>query len=82
MKSTTIVNATRTIGEAQGYLGLAIRDVLINEAVNGPETPCMVTEWEPSPEELQALNRGARIYIQILGRSHPPIMVDVGKFNG
>ncbi len=73
-----IEGATRVIGKSQGYLGLPIRDVAINCSVNGEETPAMVTAWHPTPDELEALMNGAPIHVQLLGQSHPPIMVGVG----
>lgn len=73
-----IPGATRVLGKSQGYLGLPIRDELIEEGVNGAGTPCMVTAWEPTPEELERLARGAAVHVRILGSAHPPIMVDVG----
>lgn len=73
-----IEGATRTIGASQGYEGLPLRDELINCSVNGPNTPSMTTAWLPTPKELEALNAGASIHVQILGDMHPPIMVSVG----
>ena len=73
-----IEGATRVIGKSQGYLGLPIRDVAINCSVNGEGTPAMVTAWHPTPDELEALMNGAAVYVQLLGKAHPPIMVGVG----
>lgn len=73
-----IEGTTRVIGKSQGYLGLPIRDVAINCSVNGEDTPAMVTAWHPTPDELEALMNGAPVYVQLLGKSHPPIMVGVG----
>ncbi len=73
-----IANATRVLGKSQGYLGLPIRDELIHEVVNGPGTPSMVTAWEPTPDELERLNKGALVQLRILGVGHPPVMIEVG----
>ena len=73
-----IPGATRVLGKSQGYNGLPIRDEMIAERVNGPETPCMLTAWEPTPDELERLNRGAAVHVRILGSVHPPILVEVG----
>lgn len=74
-----IPGATRVLGKSQGYLGLPIRDELIDEEVNGPGTPCMVTAWTPTPDELARLVAGASVHVRILGSVHPPILVDVGE---
>lgn len=79
MQIGRILNATRVLGKSQGYLGLPIRDEIINEKVNGEKTPSMVTAWIPTPKELEALNKGAPVHVRIIGISHPPIMVEVGE---
>lgn len=77
MISKRIEGATRTIGKSQGYIGLAIRDATINCAVNGVDTPCMETAWEPTPDELARLNAGAPVILRVLGAAHPPVMLEV-----
>lgn len=74
-----IVGATRLLGKSQGYLGLPVRDEVINCAVTGDGTPCMVTAWHPTPDELAALNAGAAVHVRLIGVAHPPIMVEVGE---
>lgn len=73
-----IEGATRVLGKSQGYLGLPIRDEVVNCTVGGEGTPAMVTAWLPTPEELALLNACASVHVRILGTGHPPIMVDVG----
>jgi hypothetical protein len=74
-----ISGTTRIVGKSQNYLGLPLRDVKINCSVNGPDTPAMETAWEPTPEELEALNAGAPVILRILGTQHPPVIVYVGE---
>lgn len=73
-----IEGTTRILGKSQGYLGLPIRDEIVNCTVGGEGTPAMVTAWLPTSEELALLNAGASVHVRILGTGHPPIMVDVG----
>jgi hypothetical protein len=73
-----VEGATRIIGKSQYYLGLPLRDEIINCSVNG-HTPTMVTAWEPTPEELERLNAGAKVYLRVLGVAHPPVMIEVGE---
>lgn len=73
-----IEGATRTLGKSQGYLGLAIRDETIEDTVTGPGTPVMTSAWFPTPNELQRLVAGAPVYLQVVGRSHPPVMLLAG----
>lgn len=79
MKIGLINGATRHLGADQGYLGLPIRDAVIHDSVNGPETPCMVSAWYPSPEQLVSLIKGSPILLTVLGTVHPPVSVDVGE---
>ncbi len=72
-----IPNATRTIGKSQGYLGLPLRDEVRSTTVDGPATPCMVTAWEPTPDELDRINAGEKIHLVVLGTAHPPVMIEV-----
>jgi hypothetical protein len=73
-----IEGATRVLGKSQGYLGLPLRDELINCTVDGEGTPSMVTAWEPTPDELVLLNAGAPVLLRVLGTGHPPVMLTVG----
>lgn len=73
-----IEGATRVIGKSQGYEGLPVRDELFNSAITGPDTPQMTTAWQPSAEELSALNAGASIRVILVGVNHPPIRLEVG----
>ena len=74
-----IEGATRVLGKSQGYLGLPLRDVVINSTVGGPETPAMETAWVPTPDEIARINAGAPVILRVLGTAHPPVMVDVGE---
>lgn len=78
MQIGRVEGATRVLGKSQGYMGLPVRDETIVCTVNGPEQPCMVTAWLPTPAELAALIAGAPVHVRILGSAHPPILVEVG----
>lgn len=73
-----IANATRVLGKSQGYLGLPLRDEVRNTIVDGETTPVMITAWEPTPDELERLNRGAFVQLCVVGTGHPPVMLEVG----
>jgi hypothetical protein len=74
-----IQGCTRVIGQSQGYLGLPLRDVVVDDSVNGPKTPAMETAWLPTPGEIAAINAGAPIILRVFGTGHPPVMVYVGQ---
>ena len=35
------------------------------------------TYWRPSPEELEALNRGHTVCLHVIGNLHPPVAITV-----
>ncbi len=74
MLINAIEGATRRIGKSQGYKGLPLRDEVC--PVNGPQ---MVTSWQPTPDEIERIVRGAPIYLTVLGIGHPPVCLDVGN---
>lgn len=82
MQSERIKDATRVVGKAQGYQGLPVRDELTLDVVPGVEVPVMVTAWQPTPAELQALVKGANVHVHLYGKTHPPIRVSVGPMPG
>ncbi len=77
-----IAGWTRELGKSQGYFGLPVKDGVIIDARNGAETPVMLSAWEPTPGELQALNNGAPVILRVIGSAHPPVMVEVGQAPG
>lgn len=74
-----VEGATRIIGKSQGYIGLPLRDELVDCTVNGERTPAMVSAWFPMPDELARLNASAPVHLRILGEAHPPVAVEVGE---
>lgn len=44
---------------------------------------CLVTRWEPTPDELKMLNEGGSVELWVWGtRSHPPVMLQAAKHAG
>jgi hypothetical protein len=72
MIAVRIEGHTAVLGKSQGYIGLPVRhDVEFGN-------PTITTAWEPTPEEIEALAKGAKIEVKIMGEAHPPIMVGIG----
>ena len=79
MQIGRITGCTRVLGKSQGYLGLPVRDITLDDTVNGPGTPAMQTAWLPTPEQVQAIVAGAPVILTVLDRMHPPVHVSVGE---
>lgn len=78
MQIGRIAGTTRVVGKSQGFIGLPLRDEKVDDTVTGEGTPCMVTAWFPTPDELHAIVMGAAIHVRLYGTQHPPIMLSVG----
>lgn len=65
---------TRRLNGNQGVKGLAIRDMTARNGV-----PVMVSAWEPTPAEIEAIKRGEAVYLWVMGSSHPPVTLTVGQ---
>ena len=72
MIAARIEGTTRVLGKAQGFLGLSILDMEVEDK------KVMVSAWEPTPEELKLLNEGAKVRLYVLGTVHPAVDVRVG----
>lgn len=70
MEIVSIPGATRVLGEAQGYRPLPLRDDFIDQS-DGTKMHTMVTQWEPTADEREAILKGAPIYLSIIGGMHP-----------
>lgn len=70
-----IEGATRVCGQSQGYLGLPVRDEII-DGVN-----IMHTAWEPTPDEIERIKNGAKIIVSVIGNNPQPIMLSVSSEN-
>lgn len=72
-----ISGATRWLGAPPGWTPdtsgpcghLAVRDGIAGDL------PVMESAWEPTPDELAALNAGGKVYLRIIGQGHPPVWV-------
>lgn len=75
-----IANATRTLGEKQGFLPLHVRDVETGDPAITGTVNAMQTIWEPTPAELSQLIKGGFVLLTILGDAHPPVKVEVQPY--
>lgn len=75
-----IEGATHSLGAPAGWTpetsgpcgSLSVRALVMGDL------PVMESAWEPTPDELAALNAGQKVTLRIVGQSHPPVWVYVG----
>ena len=56
-----IEGATRRIGKSQGFLGLALRDMTLEDG-----QPVMCSAWEPTPDEIAKIAAGVPNFILLV----------------
>lgn len=73
-----IEGCTRVLGAPKDWnhddircVGLPIRDVPTDEG------NVMISAWEPTPEEIEALQRGESIKLWVFGTGHPAVYITV-----
>jgi len=74
-----IDGATRHFGAPENWDGdLAKCNVLPVRDVISSELPFMISAWEPTPAEIQAMINGATVKLWIQGTIHPVVSLTVG----
>lgn len=80
MKPIRVFGATRYLGAPPGWKDegkecgyLAIRD---EQTTVGP---AMTSAWELEPHEVEAITKGAPVYLTVCGVVHPPVSIKIGK---
>ena len=72
MKKTDLKNRTMTLnGEPLGVHNL---DVIVT--VDDDYEPTLNSYWKPTADELDVLNRGGFVVLQIRGQNHPPVNLE------
>lgn len=48
--------------------------------LKGEKTPISISAWKPSPEDLERLNNGGLIYLNVFGNGHPMVSINTEKY--
>lgn len=67
-------NNIRIHGKSQGFLGLPVHHETAEDG-----SPMMYTAFTPTPEELDALNKGGNVIVSFIGNMPLPMIVGVSK---
>ncbi len=80
MDSLPIDNKTRVLGQPKDWPedankcnSLEILDAMIDGS------NVMLSQWKPSPDEIDLLVSGAQVNLYVWGTGHPPVALTVGK---
>lgn len=72
-KATRVMEAPGDWKDGDKIASLSIRDLPTTEG------NFMISEWQPTPEELELLNNGQSIKLWIRGVYHPVVALTVGE---
>ncbi len=50
-------------------------DLRVFRGPDGNGTPVIISKWQPSKEDIEAINRGEGIYLYIIGAGMPPVSI-------
>lgn len=48
-------------------------DLCVHRGQYSDGTPCIISKWQPSKEDIDAINRGEAIYLSICSSGMPPV---------
>jgi len=80
MKATGHPSNTRVLGAPVGWdqSELPVHALPITDRVLDDHIDTVVSYWKPTPEELTMLNAGALVELSVIGRTMPPVALEVG----
>lgn len=79
MTPTKIEPCTRELGRPAGTLEEDCSSLQISDVHDPIWGNVMRSAWVPSPEEREAIAKGAPIILQIVGHSHPVVLLMAGQ---
>jgi NTP pyrophosphatase (non-canonical NTP hydrolase) len=69
---------TRSMGKPAGWKDSECGSLSIHDYVNADNRPGMLSRWELEEGDLDKLQRGAPVWLSVMGTSHPPVCVFIG----
>jgi hypothetical protein len=48
-------------------------DLRVHKGNYSDGTPVIISKWQPSKEDIEAINRGEGVYLSIVGTGMPPV---------
>lgn len=80
MMPTKIEPCTRELGRPDGTLEEDCGSLQISDVHDPIWGNVMRSAWVPSPEEREAIAKGAPIILQIVGKCHPVVALYTGEW--
>jgi hypothetical protein len=65
--------ANFTFTKPQGWTDEECMDLHVHKGQYPNGTPTIISYWKPNKEDLEALNNGGGIYLEIIGQGMPPV---------
>lgn len=78
MRPTLIKDASHIVGEGQPDVeGLPVQAIYLDIPHTG-RRPGMISEWVLNSADRDMIAAGGSIYLTVVGRQHPAVMLEVG----
>lgn len=73
MLPTDFPQANFTFTKPQGFTDEECSDLRVFKGTDPTNVPVIISAWQPSKEDIEAINAGKPIYLQIVGYGMPPV---------
>lgn len=73
MLPTDFPQANFTFSKPQGVKDEDCSDLRVFKGHDTEGVPVIISQWQPSKEDIEAINQGKPIYLQIMGYGMPPV---------
>ena len=73
MLPATFPEVNFTFTKPEGWTDDQCGDLAVYKGQYNDGMPCIVSKWQPSKEDIEAINRGEGIYLSICSTGMPPV---------
>lgn len=73
MLPTNFPEANFTFTKPNGWTDEQCGDLRVFRGKDSEGVPCIISKWQPSKEDIEAINRGEGIYLSIVSTGMPPV---------
>ncbi len=77
MTPTSFAESNRALGRPRDMTEEQCEPLSVYVGVRSDELPVVISCWKLTPEELEEINRTGRVWLHVIGRSMPPVILQV-----
>ncbi len=73
MIHTDFEQANFTYGKPESMTDEQCMSLRVFRGANTDNLPVVISKWQPNKEDIEAINRGEGIWLEVLGNGIPPV---------